>query len=203
MPRVLLTAFEPYDQWPENSSWLTLIDLTSWLDSPSTVVTRRYPVELQAASERLRKDLLDRYDFAIHLGQVPGGPVIKLESTGLNVRTDGEPLVPGAPAAYRTALPLSSFRDELLSAGIPAEISHHAGTYLCNAAFYLSQHYAAQLHLPTVSLFIHLPLTPPQVARSGKSLPSCDVRLMSQAVAAVIQRLESTPPLDRLAEAEQ
>ncbi len=203
MPRILLTAFEPYDQWPENSSWLTLIDLTSWLDSSSTVVTRRYPVDLQPASDRLRKDLLDRYDFAIHLGQVPGGPVIKLESTGLNLRTDGESLVPGAPAAYRSALPLAAMRDELLAAGIPAEVSHHAGTYLCNAVFYLSQHFSAQLHLPTVSMFIHLPLTPPQVARAAKSLPSCDVRMMSRAVAAVIKRLESTPPLDRLAEAGQ
>ena len=26
MPTVLLTAFEPYDRWPENASWLALVD---------------------------------------------------------------------------------------------------------------------------------------------------------------------------------
>lgn len=191
MQRILLTAFEPYDDWQENSSWLTLVELTSWLDTPSTVVTRRYPVDLQATSDRLRKDLLDRYDFAIHLGQIPGGPVVKLESTGLNLGTDGQPLVQGAPAAYRSALPLDEMRDALLAHGIPTEVSHHAGTYLCNAVLYLSQHFSSQLHLPTASMFIHLPLVPQQVARSGSSLPSCDVAMMSRAVAAVIQRLES------------
>jgi pyroglutamyl-peptidase len=193
MPRILVTAFEPYDQWPENSSWLTLIELTRWLDITSTVVTRRYPVDFQAASDRLRKDLLDRYDYTIHLGQIPGGPVIKLESTGLNIRTDGEPLVDGAPAAYRTSLPLREIRDELLAAAIPAEVSHYAGTYLCNALLYLSQHFAAQLHLPTRSMFIHLPLAPQQVALAGKSLPSCDIQMMSRAVATAIRRLEAVP----------
>ena len=28
MTTVLITAFEPYDDWPENSSWLALLDLT-------------------------------------------------------------------------------------------------------------------------------------------------------------------------------
>ena len=28
MPSVLITAFEPYDRWRANSSWLTLVQLT-------------------------------------------------------------------------------------------------------------------------------------------------------------------------------
>jgi len=194
MPRILLTAFEPYDRWPDNSSWMTLVDLTSWLETASTVVTRRYPVDLQAASDRLRKDLLDRYDFAIHLGQSPGAPVVKLESTALNLRTDGNPLIEGAPAAYRSPLPICQLRSQMLAAEIPAEVSHHAGTYLCNAVLYLSQHFAAQLNLATQSMFIHLPLTPSQVARTGESWASCDVRLMAKAVNAAIRWVESQEP---------
>lgn len=191
MQRILLTAFEPYEGWSENSSWLAMVELTRWLDSAATVVTRRYPVDLRVASDRLRKDLLGRYDYAIHLGQSPQTPVIALESTGLNLWNDNEPLVPGAPAAYQTRLPLLQMRDELRAAGIPAAVSHHAGTYLCNALLYLSQHFSAQLHLPTRSAFIHLPLAPQQVAQAGLSLPSCDVALMSQAIAAIIRRLET------------
>lgn len=191
MPRILLTAFEPYDRWPDNSSWMTLVELTSWLDGPSTVVTRRYPVDLQAASDRLRKDLLDRYDFAIHLGQSPGSPSIKLESTGLNLRTDGAALIDGAPAAYHSPLPLGRLCTVLRQEGIPAEVSHHAGTYLCNAVLYLSQHYAAQLHLNTRAMFIHLPLCPAQVARIGEPLPSCSIKMMAQAVEKSIRWVES------------
>jgi pyroglutamyl-peptidase len=191
MPRILLTAFEPYDRWPDNSSWMTLVELTSWLDTSSTVITRRYPVDLQAASDRLRKDLLDHYDFAIHLGQSPGSPLIKLESTGLNLRTDGNRLIEAAPAAYHSPLPLSELCRKLREDGIPAEVSHYAGTYLCNAVLYLSQHFAAQLHLSTRSMFIHLPLCPAQVARIGESWPSCSIAMMAQAVEKSVRWVES------------
>ncbi len=191
MVKILLTAFEPYDRWPENSSWMTLVDLTSWLETSSTVITRRYPVDLKAASDRLRKDLLDRYDYAIHLGQNPGAPVVKLESTGLNLRTDGQPLIAGAPAAYQTSLPLKQLDDGLIDEGIPCEVSHHAGTYLCNAVLYLSQHFCNQLSLQTRSMFIHLPLTPVQVARARGGLPSCDPRMMARAIATTIRWVES------------
>lgn len=191
MRRILLTAFEPYDRWPDNSSWMTLIELTRWLETTSTVVTRRYPVDLQGASDRLQKDLREQFDFAIHLGQSPGSPVIKLESTGLNLRTDHRPLVDDGPAAYRSQLALDGLRDELLADGIPTEVSHHAGLYLCNAVLYLSQHFSEQFGLPTRSLFMHLPLAPQQVARSGSSLPSCDVGMMSRAVARTIRWVEA------------
>ena len=191
MRRILLTAFEPYDRWPENSSWMTLIELTRWLETTSTVVTRRYPVDLQGASDRLQKDLREQFDFAIHLGQSPGSPVIKLESTGLNLRTDHRPLVDDGPAAYRSQLALDGLRDELLADGIPTEVSHHAGLYLCNAVLYLSQHFSDRFGLPTRSLFIPLPLAPQQVARSGSSLPSCDVGMMSRAVARTIRWVEA------------
>lgn len=193
MARVLLTAFEPYDCWTENSSWSTLVDLTRWLEARSTVVTRRYPVDWVAASDRLRKDLLDHYDFAIHLGQSPGAAVIQLETTGLNLRSDGQELLPGAAVAYRSPLPLSQLSLRLREQGIPAEVSHHAGTYLCNAMLYLSQHFSAQLKLPTRSMFVHLPLSPAQVAQAGQSCPSCSVPLMAQAIEQMIRWVESLP----------
>ncbi len=192
MTRILLTAFEPYDQWPENSSWLAVIELTRWFESCSQLVTRRYPVNLQAASEKLRKDLLDGYDFAIHLGQAPGAPVLRLESTGLNLRTDGAPLVDDAPTAYLTPLPLAQLRNSLLANRIPAEISHHAGTYLCNAILFLSQHFSTQLGLPTRSLFVHLPLAPEQIAAAGVTMPSASTSMMAKAIAQIITQLESS-----------
>ncbi|MGV3484210.1 MAG: pyroglutamyl-peptidase I [Planctomycetaceae bacterium] len=195
MTRILLTAFEPYDRWSENSSWLALVELTSWLEPRSQVVTRRYPVDLQAASDRLRKDLLDRYDYAIHLGQSPGSAVLRIETTGLNLRTDGTPLIEGAPAAYITPIAVHPMRDQLLANRIPAEVSHHAGTYLCNAVMYLSQHFSAQLSLPTRSVFLHLPLAPGQVAASASTMPSAGTAMMAKALSLVIHALEGSTTL--------
>ena len=191
MTRILITAFEPYDRWPANSSWLTLTDLTRWYDGDAEITTRRYPVDLSRMSENLRKDLQANFDFAIHLGQSPGSTIIKLESVGLNVRSNGSPLISNAPEAYRSGLLLEPCHRELVAAGIPSEISHHAGTYLCNAALYLSQHYSKSYGLRTKSLFLHIPLAPSQAASDKGSPASMSTPMASAAVAMVIQNLQA------------
>jgi pyroglutamyl-peptidase len=187
--RVLITAFEPYDRWPENSSWLALADLTRWYDGTAEIKTRRYAVDLAQMSESLRKDLQANFDLAIHLGQSPGSTLIKLEAVGLNVRSDGSPLILDAPEAYRSPLPLKRCHESLIDAGIPSEISHHAGTYLCNAALYLSQHYSSSFGLRTRSLFVHIPLAPAQAAHDRGRLPSMSTPMSSAAVAIIVEQL--------------
>lgn len=189
MPSVLITAFEPYEQWDENSSWLALVELTRWFDSDQRVTTRRYPVGLAAVHQRLSEDLKAGYDVVLHLGQAPGACEIRLESVGLNVRTDGCPLIEGAPAAYRSTLPLQQWQQQLCDAGIPARVSHHAGTLLCNATLFLTQHLAAQRGVPVAAAFIHIPLTPAQAARSGQSLPSMSTPMAAAALSIILQQV--------------
>ncbi len=190
MTRILITAFEPYDRWPDNSSWLALTDLMRWYDGDAEITTRRYPVDLSRMSENLRKDLQANFDYAIHLGQAPGSTHIRLESIGLNVRSNGSPLIAKAAEAYRSGLPLDHCHRVLIAAGIPSEVSHHAGTYLCNAALYLSQHYSQAYGLRTRSLFMHIPLAPAQAAADKGTPPSMSTPMASAAVAMVIQHLQ-------------
>ena len=191
MTRVLITAFEPYDRWEQNASWLALMDLTRWYEGPIELTTRRYPVDLSQMSQQLRKDIQMDFDIALHLGQSPGSTLVKLESVGLNVRTDGSPLIENAAEAYRCPLKLAEAAQSLVAAGIPCELSHHAGTYLCNAALYLSQHYAKSFGMKTVSAFIHLPLTPAQAAAdAGTRLPSMSTAMASAALALLIDQVK-------------
>jgi pyroglutamyl-peptidase len=187
--RILITAFEPYDRWKENSSWLALVDLTSWYEGELDITTRRYPVDLVKLKEQLENDLAQSFDFAIHLGQSPGSAVIKLEAVGLNLRTNGQPLLGNTPVAYRSTVDLEGCSERLAASGIPAQISHHAGTYLCNAALYLSQHFSEMMGGRTQSLFIHLPLTPGQVAGDGSTLASMSTPMQSAAIALVADYL--------------
>jgi len=39
---VLLTAFEPYDRWKANASWLTLVQLTQNFPEQPKITTRLY-----------------------------------------------------------------------------------------------------------------------------------------------------------------
>jgi len=176
MTLVLLTAFQPYDRWPQNASWLTLLELTRELPSEPRVDTRLYPVEYDAARELLIADLRENYDLAIHLGQAPGSSRLQLEAIGLNVRQNvnaGETgtLLADGPTAYQSTLPLKEWAARIVAAGIPAEVSYHAGTYLCNALLYYSLHYTQVLGLKTQSLFLHVPLDPSQTAAEPKGMP--------------------------------
>jgi pyroglutamyl-peptidase len=196
MPRVLITAFEPFDRWSENSSWLALVELTRSLPESPKVVTRRYPVDFAKVKERLSEDLAAEYDFVLHLGQSSQIGRIELEAIGLNVGGEPgqlpdqmQPLVSGGPIAYRTSLPLARWGAMMREDGIPAQVSYHAGTYLCNAVLYLSQHISAEKRLKTRSTFIHLPLAPQQVLGERQDWPSLPSEMCARGIRIILNDL--------------
>ncbi len=197
--KILLTAFEPYEQWPENSSWLALVDLMREGSLCFDLVTRRYPVELPVLRERLYADLQQGFDAVLHMGQAPGTPVVKLETVAVNfagrVENCGEELsevLENGPAAYRSKLPLGNWANLLRENSIPAVVSYHAGTFLCNATLYLSLHYGRTMRHATNVGFIHLPLTTKQVASAALNMPSLPVEVLASAVRLLIDDLCSS-----------
>jgi pyroglutamyl-peptidase len=194
--RILLTAFEPYDQWSSNSSWETIVELLRVRGTIPNVITRRYPVSLTRFQERLEVDLARGFDSIIHLGQAPGISQIHLEAIAINVAgvTEAEgadfgDLVVGGPVGYRSKFPLGAWASYLRQSGIPARVSYHAGTYLCNAALYLSHHWL-ETHGKTGRVaFIHLPLSDQQVRESGRSLASMPLDTMVKAVGLLLDRM--------------
>ena len=201
MPRVLLTAFGPYDDWESNASWLVLQELTRDLSEQADVVTRLYPVDFADVAARLEKDLTTEIDVAIHLGQAPGNGRIDLEAIAINCAhgrdqrpEEAWPLVPGGPTAYQSSLPLAHWAKMLRAEGIPAEVSHHAGTYACNAIHYLSHHFAAERRLGVQSAFLHLPLDPVQVVDRPTAMASLPVEVTVHGVRLILDDIAATVP---------
>ena len=203
MPKILITAFEPYDIWTENSSWLALVEYLK--DSPASstlrIVTRRYPVNFQLAKERLAQDLSDNFDYAIHLGQAPGSAAIRLEAYGINTGGSSQdsnesfqPLVFDGPAAYRSTLPLGAWAKMLREQGIPAAVSYHAGTYLCNAVLYLSHHFAKKQQLQTQATFLHLPLDVSQACGSNKEIATLPTQICAAGLRLIVSNLATQEP---------
>lgn len=189
MTTVLITAFEPYDRWKTNSSWLSLVQLTQDLPREPAVTTRLYPVDFPEVKRRLAEDLQENYDFALHLGQAPGSGRIQLESIGVNIGGSSSqspdqyrPLIDDGPVAYQSELPLGEWAVLLRRSGVPAQVSFHAGTYLCNAMLYLSCYFAERLSLKTQSAFIHLPLDCSQTAGLREDMASMPVGLSASAL---------------------
>ena len=196
MKKVLLTAFEPYGPWSENASWLALVELTREFSEAPTITTRRYPVNFDAARERLEQDLSERYDVVLHLGQAAGADAVQLEAVAVNVGRDETmvadetfELEPGCPVAFRSTLPLADWSQQIRSVGIPCRVSHHAGTYLCNAVYYWTSILIERHGWNTQVAFIHLPLACEQVATTPTSQPSLPVSLSATAIRTILNLL--------------
>jgi len=196
--RVLLTAFEPYDTWEQNSSWEALVTFLHKSGLPSGVTTRRYPVDLGQLQSRLEKDLALGFDAVLHLGQAPGISRVQMEAIAVNVAGMTEavgdffgPLVSSGPVAYRTNFPLDHWNLELRSSGIPCSVSFHAGTYLCNAAMFLTHHWHEVRNRSCSVGFVHFPLTPEQVLHSRRDLSSMPREQSAEAIGRILDLMMS------------
>jgi pyroglutamyl-peptidase len=200
MATVLITAFEPYERWPTNASWLTLVHLTQSLPPAPEVTTRLLPVDFERVKSLLAEELAADYDYALHLGQAPGRARIELEAVALNVARNHDSqsdrqLCDDGPLSYRTSLPLYEWASRIRAVGIPAEVSFHAGTFLCNAAMYMTHYYVERMGLRTQAAFVHLPLDTSQVTGESGEMPSLPAVLSAGAIRIILELIER----DRLA----
>lgn len=202
MNRLLITAFGPFEPWQQNASWLALQALTSDLPSNCEITTRLYPVNFSEARARMASDLATPYDAVLHLGQSAGSTTVTLESYAINVRREPkdprdlfECLEPNGPAGYQSKLPLAELASSIRDAGIPAKVSMHAGTFLCNAALYWSHYFAEVWDQPTRATFIHLPLdlsqvvNGSQIANTKEEVASMPAELSAHAIRVLIENL--------------
>jgi len=71
--------------------------------------------------------------------------------------------VADGPAAYFTSLPIKAMLQTLLDAGVRAEVSQTAGTFVCNQTFYGLMHLLAQPRWRGVrGGLVHVPWLPEQ-----------------------------------------
>jgi len=202
MPRILITAFEPFGGWATNSSHHCLEALLSSPPADVELETRIYPVDFRLVRRLIEDDLESHFDAALHLGQAEGSQAVRLEmfavNAGVERREEGAShfdLEPDGPHAFRVQLPLLEWTELLQQEGLPVEVSYHAGTYLCNALLYWSQNVTAALATDTKSLFIHLPLVPEQSrepAAGDASLPTLSATQSAQVVRRVLEFLSKS-----------
>ena len=87
--------------------------------------------------------------------------------------------------------PYALWAETLREAKIPARVSYHAGTYLCNATLYWSHYLAEKLGLTTRTTFVHLPLDVSQVAQGSKDTASLPAETSAQALRLMLGELHA------------
>lgn len=69
----------------------------------------------------------------------------------------GRRIADHGPAAILTAVDLDRLREYVIRKKIDVQVSNHAGTYVCNHAYYCALLSVASLHPQPQILFVHLP----------------------------------------------
>lgn len=169
--RILLTGFEPFGDISVNPSMEVVQALSSMTFGGTVVDTLILPVSFEQAPRKLRQwlNLHAEYDYIVSLGVARKRTHLSIERVAINCMdaskqdNDGltphdQPVVPNAPAAYFSTLPIKKMKTWFDSeTDCPIKISNTAGTYVCNAVFYAALHELAHRNALTQCGFIHLP----------------------------------------------
>lgn len=186
MTTVLLTGFEPFGGDPRNPSGEAVSEAALTWAGPETLVTATLPVEFDAAAAELR-ELIAEFapEVVIATGLAGGRAQITPERVAINLRDAripdnggarpvDEPCVAGAPAAYFASLPVKAIAGAIAAEGVPAAVSHTAGTFVCNHVFYVAAHEAARRPGMRAG-FIHVPWSAETAPPGAPAVPAVDI----------------------------
>lgn len=172
----LVTGFDAFNGASINPSWLAVEALHGELIGNHSVVAAQLPTVFGASLQELKRLMqLHQPELVICVGLAGGRSALSLERIAINlsdaaipdnagVQPMDVPVIAGGPSAYFSSLPIKAMLQTLHGAGIPAEVSMSAGTFVCNHVFYGLMHELAKQHLPQrpEGGFIHVPYLPGQ-----------------------------------------
>ena len=193
---VLVTGFEPFGGEKTNPSWDVCVQLprqVAGLRVETCLVPcefRRAIVVVAEAIERTHPALV------ISVGQAGGRARLGIERVAINVDDARIPdnvghqpvdewVAANGPPAYFASLPVKAMAAAARAAGVPAEVSNTAGTFVCNHLMYGVLHYLAASGYRTRAGFIHVPYSEAQAAGHLES-PSMSIDTMVKGVTAAI-----------------
>lgn len=203
LPKILVAGYGPWVKAERNPAAQVVEDLKTrdWPDCE--LVLEVMPVRSVGLAEKI-EDLLEQHkpDAWVGLGVSDAG-IIQPEMVGINWRhftvpdvtgaqIEQTPVIEAGPAAYNATLPNRQMVDAVNAVGIPASVSYHAGTHLCNQMLYTTAHIIAERGLQTLNGFVHVPQTPANIALTERQKPhasSMSLPMISEAIAICVNTL--------------
>jgi len=204
LPTLLVTGFEPFGGDTVNPSEIVAAALHGSVVEAGTrrarVVAQRLPCAFGDARARLAAAVDEWRPVAVlALGLAAGRAGLTPERVAINLmdariadnagaQPRDEPVAARGPAAYFSTLPVKAMVAAMREAGVPAELSLSAGSFVCNELFYGLMHQLAGAG-PAACRggFMHLPLLPAQAAGPAGLRPSVALDLQVAGVAAALR----------------
>lgn len=195
MKKVLITGFEAFGNDAVNPTLEAIKLLQGQSLNGGMIVTCKVPVvRYKSIATVIAAIEAEQPDVVITLGQATGRSAITPERVAINIddfriadnegqQVIDQSVVENGPAAYFSSLPIKAIVNQIRLAGIPAQVSNSAGTFVCNHLFYGVQHYLQGRAIKHG--FIHVPSLPSQ-ATSGNE-PTMALSLIVQALVIAAQ----------------
>lgn len=198
--KILVTGFDPFDHATVNPAWEAVRRLPATVKT-ATIVTQEIPTVFGQSAEVLHAAIVrERPDVVLSIGQAGGRAALTPERVAINLddariadnagqRPQDQPIQPTGAPAYFTQLPVKAMVAAIQQAGLPAQLSTTAGTFVCNHLMYQAQYLRATEFPDLRAGFLHIPFLPEQVIhRPGTpSLALADaVRGITAALEAII-----------------
>ncbi len=141
---MIIAAFEPFGGRRRNRSW----EVLERFPPHSGIEQVRLPVDFARLPEEIEALLSERPTALLLLGE-SSDRIVRVEQIALNLadsdlpdnagaRPRMEPLMVSAPLALQATWSARAVADRIAADGVPAAPSFHAGTFACNAAFFLA-----------------------------------------------------------------
>lgn len=171
---VLVTGFEPFGGEARNPSWEVCERLPGAIAGLRVEVCR-VPCEFRRSIEVVAEAIeRHRPALVVCLGLASGRMQLSVERVAINVddariadnagaQPLDEPIAASAPPAYFATLPVKAMVAAMRAAGVPAEVSSSAGTFVCNHLMYGVLHFLAASGKRARAGFIHVPCAEEQV----------------------------------------
>jgi len=199
---VLVTGFEPFGGEKVNPSWQVCAKLPNSI-AGHRIETCRVPCEFRTAIEVVAEAIQrHRPSIVLSLGQAGGRAQMAVERVAINVddarapdnagqQPIDEEIAANGPPAYFSTLPVKAMVAAMRGAGVPAELSNSAGTYVCNHLMYGVLHFLAASGTAARAGFIHVPYSEEQVLDkrgvAGMAIATM-ARGVEAAIAAAVER---------------
>lgn len=197
--KLLVTAFDAFGGDRVNATEEVLRELPDTI-AGAQIVPLLLPTvfgraaELAAAeAERICPDAI------LCLGQAATRNAVTPERVAINVMdaripdNDGaqpvdEPVVSGGPAAYFSTLPVKAMVEAVRAAGVSAELSNSAGTFVCNSLMYAMLHHTHTRRPGVPCGFLHIPALRAQPGDPGVSKEDA-VKAVAASIEAIIKNI--------------
>ena len=178
--KIIVTGFDPFGGEKINPS----IECVKALPGIKGVelIRLELPTVFKESAKRLNEVINEvKPDAVLSVGQAGGRPGITMERIAINVddaripdnisqQPIDETIQTEGAAAYFSTLPIKRIVKAIREAGIPAEVSNTAGTFVCNHIMYQALFAATKADKPFKAGFMHIPFIPEQTT-DKPSLP--------------------------------